>query len=67
MTDTRIFRMTRADGTHELGFRKNLAARLAANHSWRHGEIVAVEATNHAVTHGWADVTHEFLPAVPLD
>jgi hypothetical protein len=61
MADTRIFRITRADATTELGFRKNLSARLGHNWSWSHGRIVHIEATNPEATAGWTDVTSEFI------
>lgn len=61
MADHRIFRITRADGTAELAYRRNLSARLGHNWSWKHGSIVAIEATNPAATEGWADVTSEFI------
>lgn len=61
MPDTRIFRITRADGTTELGFRRNLAARLGHNYGWGHGRIVHIEATNAEASKGWFDVTNEFI------
>ena len=61
MRDTRIFRMTRADATTELGWRRNLGARLGQNWGYGHGRIVHIEATNEAATEGWTDVTNEFI------
>lgn len=61
MSDTRIFRITRADGTTELGYRRNLASRLGQNGGWRHGRIVHIEATNAEASKGWFDVTSEFI------
>lgn len=61
MADTRIFRITRADGSTELAYRRNLSARLGGGGTWRHGIIVHVDATNPAATAGWSDVTSEFL------
>lgn len=61
MSDDRVFRITRSDGTAEYGHRKSLSARLAGHRNWRHGTIAKIEATNAGATAGWSDVTSEFL------
>lgn len=61
MADTRIFRLTRADGTTEYTNRRGASARLAGGGKWTTGRIVVFEATNAEATAGWTDVTPEFL------
>lgn len=61
MADTRIFRVTRADGSIEYANRRQVSGRASSEGKWLEGRVVVVDATNEEATAGWTDVTNEFL------